>query len=339
MENSLTNFGTKAKGVFDQKGGTLGIVLLIVLGAVAIIFMNPIVVFLKEAITNIVGLIGVTLAAAALLYVIFDKDARRIVGTLYMMAIRAIMGFVVQMNPIAILENTIAKMYKSIENIEEKMGNLNGIRIDFKNKIKDKKKEIENCIARKEAAKKNGKLEVVVLEDRQINRLVILTQEYIDLQNSSESWYNTLSKLADMAKLTAEDAENEVKAQKERYKMVKTSHSAFRSAMSILKGNPDDMAMYNQAFQFVNDDIMEKVGEMDRVINTTGGMLDKMDIEKEVFAIKGDDISKKYAELGIDALFTKMEALPSSRISNFLTTEGLTVNEPVLEKSAKKYFN
>jgi uncharacterized protein YjeT (DUF2065 family) len=339
MENTLAKFETKAKGLFEQKGGTIGMVVLAIGIVAVLIFSSQILGLIQAALTHLFGIIALVLVISGLLYVIFDKNARRIVGTLYMMGIRKIMGMVIKMNPIAILEDTIKKMYRSIENVEDKMGKLNGVRIKFKDKIKEKKRDLEECLQRKEVAKQKGRMEVVVVEDRQANRLVTLTQEYIDLQQSAENWYQTLSKLSDMAKLTAEDAENEVAAQKERYEMVKVSHSAFRSAMSILRGNPDDLAMFNQAFQFVNDDIMEKVGEMDRVINTTGGMLDKMDIEKEIFTIKGDDISKKYAELGIDALFEKMSELPSNKMK-YMQAENMTAGPtPVLEKSKAKYFN
>ncbi len=116
--------------------------------------------------------------------------------------------------------------------------------------------------------------------------------------------------------------------------MVKDSHSAFKSAMSILKGDPDELANFNMAFEFVNKDIMDKVGEMDRVINTTGGMIDKMDLDKEIYAIKGNDISKKYEELGIDGLFTKLEALPSKQ----LAVSGMSQDTTVVQKSNSRYF-
>lgn len=303
------------KGLFDQKGGTLGMVLLAI-GVIFFIIKMPAIVNFVDSLFH---LIIVAMATAGILYVFLDKKVRRLVGTLYMMGIRYLMGAVIKMNPIAILEDTIAHMYKSIANVESKMSTLNGIRLDLDSKIKAKKKELTQCLERLEVAKKQNKQEVVILEGRQSTRLVDLTQEYINLQISTENWYKTLSKLADYANLTAQDAENEVKAQKERYDLVKTSHSAFKSAMSIIKGDPDELAMFNQAFDYVNSDIMEKVGEMDRVINSTGGMLDKMDIQKEIYAIKGDDISKKYQELGIDALFTKFQALPSHQINNFVT--------------------
>jgi hypothetical protein len=338
MENSLTAYQNKAKGLFEQKGGTLGMVLL-ALGVVAlIVFFQPILAIIQLALTNILGIIALVGVIAAILFLVFDKNSRMLVGTLYMMAIRSLMGAVIKMNPIAILEDTIKEMYKRIDNVEDKMGKLNGVRLKFKDKIKTKKKELQDCLDRKAAADKVGNRSVSILEGRQSERLIDITKEYMDLQESSENWYNTLSKIAEQAKIVAEDADNEVKIQKEKYEMVKDSHNAFKSAMSILRGDPDELARYNQAFDFVSKDIMDKVGEMDRVINTTGGMIDKMDIDKEMYSIKGDDISKKYAELGIDAFFSKMEALPSTQM-NKLQVSNMTIETPVLQKSKSKYFS
>jgi hypothetical protein len=138
-----------------------------------------------------------------------------------------------------------------------------------------------------------------------------------------------------MAKFTVTDAENEVEAQKEKYEMVKQSHSAFKSAMSVINGDPDELALYNQAFQFVEKDIMEKLGEMDRVINSAGGIVDKIDIDNEVFKVKGDDLLKKYEELGIDALFEKME---TPALKPFPIEGVVPGSDPVLTESKKKYF-
>jgi len=337
MENSLKNYGDKAKGVFDQKGGTLGMVILAIAVVALLVFFQPILAIVQLALQNILGIIALVLVIAAILYVVFDKNARLLLGTLYMMAIRALMGAVIKMNPIAILEDTIKQMYKRIANVEDKMGKLNGVRLKFKDKIKEKKKELQVCLDRKAAAESKGNVALAQIESRQAVRLVDITNEYIELQASSENWYKTLSKIAELAKLTAQDAENEVSIQKEKYQMVRDSHSAFKSAMSILKGDPDELAMYNQAFEIVTQDIMNKVGEMDRVINTTGGMIDKMEIDKEMYSIKGNDIAKKYDELGIEALFIKMNELPSTQMTK-LSVEGFTPRTPVQKKSSSRYF-
>lgn len=337
MENSLKNAGNKTQGVFDQKGGTLGMVLLAIGVIALLVFFQPILAIVQLALQNILGIIALVLVIAVILYVVFDKNARLLLGTLYMMGIRYLMGMVIKMNPIAILEDTIKQMYKRIGNVEEKMGKLNGVRLKFKDKIKEKKRELQICLDRKAAAEAKGKPELAQIEARQSVRLVDITNEYIELQQSSENWYKTLSKIAELAKLTAQDAENEVSIQKEKYQMVKDSHSAFKSAMSILKGDPDELAMYNQAFEIVAQDIMSKVGEMDRVINTTGGMIDKMEIDKEMYSIKGNDISKKYDELGIEALFTKMTDLPSDQLTK-LKVDGFNPKTPVQKRSSSKYF-
>lgn len=339
MENSLQKFEQKTRSLFDQKGGTLGMVVLAIGLVAVIVFAAPILVFIKGLLESILGIIVLVLAISGILYVIFDKNVRNIVGTLYMMGIQKLMGLVVKMNPIVIMEDGIKKLWKRIDFIEQKMSQLNSVRLDINAKIKDKKRDLQDYLDRRDIAQKKGDTEAFHVADRQCVRLRDITQEYIDFQVSCENWYGVLSKLAQLAKYTAEDATNEVEIQKERYKMVKTSHGAFRSVMSIIKGDPDDLAMFNQAFQFVNGDIMDKIGEMDRVINTTGGLLSKLDIDKEILAVKGEDISKKYKELGIDALFSKLELLPSQQMNNMLKVEKLTEPANVREKTKAKYFN
>ena len=74
---------------------------------------------------------------------------------------------------------------------------------------------------------------------------------------------------------------------------------------------------------------------MDRVINSAGGIVDKIDIDNEVCKVKGDDLLRKYEELGIDALFAKME-VPANK--QFPVEGVIAGSGPVLTESKKKYF-
>ena len=199
MESSLKSYGNKAKGVFDQKGGTLGMVVLAIGVVALLVFFQPILAIVQLALQNILGIIALCLVIAGILYVVFDKNARLLLGTLYMMAIRSLMGAVIKMNPIAILEDTIKQMYKRIANVEEKMGKLNGVRLKFKDKIKEKKKLLQTTLDRKAAAEKRGNEALAQVESRQAVRLVDITNEYIEFQNSYDNWYKTLTKIAEMA--------------------------------------------------------------------------------------------------------------------------------------------
>ena len=319
------------KDVFKQKGGTLG---LFIIGAI-VVFVGFNLPAIIAWVDNLVRL-GLTLAAVAVvLYVALDPKVRLIVSTGYMMAIKKILGVFVKIDPISILDQTILKMHRTIARLEESMGKLNGTRLKLADKIKEKKGAIQDCINRKKAAEKQGKPELVALEDRQFIRLQKLTQDYIDLHDSSEKWYNTMSKIAEMASFTVQDAQNEVDAQRERYQLVKESHNAFKSAMSVINGDPDELALFNQAWQFTQDDIMAKLGEMDRVINTAGGLMDKIDVEKEVYSIKGDDLMKKYDELGLDGLFAKFEPVGKTAFPVAQMASG----DNAFTTSKSKYFN
>ena len=335
MEQSSLNNMTKLslnKDVFKQKGGTLGLVLLAGLLVVVAFNAGAILAWIQTVTRMIVA----GAALAVILYVLFDPKVRLVVSTWYMLMIRKFLGAVVKMDPISILEDTIKKMYRSIAKLEDSMGKLNGVRLKLADKIDEKKQEFKDCMDRKKAAGKRGNTGQEVIEDKQSVRIKNLTDEYIKLHDSAEKWYGSMSKIAEMAKLTVQDAENEVEAQKEKYAMVKDAHSAFKSAMSVINGDPDELALYNQAWTYTQEDIMAKLGEMDRVINTAGGLMDKIDVEKDVYKIKGEELEKQYDELGIEGLFTKFEN-PAIKAVPF-PVAGITEGEKTLSNSKAKYF-
>ena len=312
MENSMGGLskmgGSLGTDPFKKRGGTFGLALLAI-GVLAVVFNIG---AIYEFAQNLLGLVVCGIATAGLLYVAFDKNFRLAVSTMYMIYVTKLLSMIVKMDPISILKDGIKKMYQKIEEMEVSMGKLNGVRIALKDKINQKKGELQDALDRAKAAENMVKKDVALIEKRQVTRLTDLTQSYIEMSQSSEKWYSMMSKIAEMAKLYAQDSENEVNAQEERYKMIKLSSSAFRSAMSVIKGNPDELALYNQAFQYVNDDIMNRVGEMDRVVNTAGGLMDQIDVEKEMFGIKGDDLINKYNEIGIEGMFSGLKNPPST---------------------------
>jgi phage shock protein A len=332
MEQSSLNNMSKLslnKDVFKQKGGTLGLV--IIAGVFVLIAFN--LPAILEWVNNLARLIVTLLAIAGLAYVILDPKVRLIVSTAYMLVIKKILGAFIKMDPISILEATISKMHRTIAKLEESMSKLNGTRLKLADKVDEKKEALDNCIKRVKAAIKLGKTNDAEIEGRQAKRLENLIKDYINLHESSEKWYTTLSKIAEMAALTVKDAENEVEAQKERYAIVKESHSAFKSAMSVINGDPDELAMFNQAWQYTQEDMMAKLGEMDRVINTAGGLMDKIDVEKEVYKVTGDELLKKYDELGIDGLFEKFEPKTAFPVA------GMAPGDGAFKNAKAKYFN
>ena len=75
--------------------------------------------------------------------------------------------------------------------------------------------------------------------------------------------------------------------------------------MSIVKGDPDELAMFTDAMDFMAKDISDKIGEMEHVIDSTTGMLADLDAKNGVANMRAADLLDRYNKSGIESLFTK----------------------------------
>jgi hypothetical protein len=60
------------------------------------------------------------------------------------------------------------------------------------------------------------------------------------------------------------------------------------------------MAMFQSAMDFMANDINAKLGEMEHVLDSTGGLLAQYSLDNEVTNSKADALLKKYEEFGVD---------------------------------------
>jgi len=57
--------------------------------------------------------------------------------------------------------------------------------------------------------------------------------------------------------------------------------------MSIISGDPDQRAMFDQALEVLANDVSSKVGEMERFMDTSRNLLDSIDLQNGVFEEDG----------------------------------------------------
>jgi chromosome segregation ATPase len=220
------------------------------------------------------------------------------------MVMRKITGLIIEIDPIAIVENKVQEMKKKILEIEKQMGSLNGLNKQNERKIEDKKAQLKKQIdLLTEYNKKNKRAEARVAE-RQAVRLESAIERQIKRLEDSKKWYEILKSLKHAAELTVLDTENEVNDRKEEFESIKAQHKAFSSIMSIMKGDPDQMEDFTRAMDFMAYDITQKLGEMSNVIDETGGLLSQFAIEEGVASKKADELLQRYETNGIDGLFS-----------------------------------
>ena len=96
------------------------------------------------------------------------------------------------------------------------------------------------------------------------------------------------------SEILLEDTKDNVELKKQERKIIRTSHSAMKSAMSVISGDPDKRAMFDMAMERVADDVAGKVGEMERFMEMSSGFMDSIDLQNGVFEEQGMKMLEEY---------------------------------------------
>ena len=95
-------------------------------------------------------------------------------------------------------------------------------------------------------------------------------------------------------------------------KAIHASNSAMRSAMSIIQGDKDKRAMFDQALEAVADDVSQKVGEMERFMELSDNFMKSIDLQNGVFEEEGLKMLEKWEVEGVSKLLgTEKESILS----------------------------
>lgn len=221
------------------------------------------------------------------------------------MLMRKLTGLVIEIDPIAIVEQRIRDMQKKSADIKKVMGDLRGCIIRSKNDIQNDTKEMRNCMDEAQISERNGNVAMATIQKRQALRLKESLDDQLLALKNSEMWFEKLKKLEEYANLTIQDVTNEVNIRKKTFERIRAQHKAFKSVMSIVKGDPDELAMFTDAMDFMAKDISDKIGEMEHVIDSTTGMLADLDAKNGVANMRAEELLERYNKSGIDSLFNK----------------------------------
>lgn len=308
MNKSIVVHGMdKQVSPWEKPGGTLGMIVAGLSVGGGCIILYKILPFLINLTTNLLTLTFLVGALCAIGFLITNQRFRQTCSTVYFMIMRKITGFIIEIDPIAIVEKKVQEMKKKIIEIDRQMGSLNGLNKQNERKIDDKKEQLQKQIdLLNEYNKLNKRAEAGVAE-RQAVRLQSAIERQIKRLEDSKKWYEILKSLKHAAELTVLDTENEVNDRKEEFESIKAQHKAFSSIMSIMKGDPDQMEDFTRAMDFMAYDITQKLGEMSNVIDETGGLLSQFAVEEGVASKKADELLRRYEEKGIDGLFSAFE--------------------------------
>jgi phage shock protein A len=268
------------------EGVTGGIVLagLVLGGGFLLYTMLPILVALASGTLTLAALL---VGLGALTYVVLDPKMRNLVWYAYQSVMRWITGIFVKIDPISILKSYIEDLGNNLKSMSKQIGALRGQIRQLTDLKTTNQKEIENNMAIAERAKQGGDSANMALAARKAARLQDANSKYDVLLKKMDILYRILTKMYENSELVLEDTRDQVQMQEQEYKAIKASHSAIKSAMSIMNGDPDKRAMYDQALEALATDVGSKVGEMERFMDMSRGLMDSIDLQNGVFEDEG----------------------------------------------------
>lgn len=300
--SDIVNVAKNTVSKWEKPGGTTGMIVLgVVVGAIAI-NITPIMNFIAAACASTLSAIGMAAALFLVLYCLFNPRIRNIGSTIYFMIMRKIEGLLVDYNPISIVKRKIMQMNNKIQEITDNMGKLRGLIDKSEKRIQDKKKQCDYDFQLLNKYKETGKAQDAAVYERQVTRLTEVIKNSEARLIQSKQWYEIMGKLKHQAELTVLDATNEVNERVEEWEMIKAQHKAFTSIVGIINGKDDESSLFTRAMDYMADDISQKLGEMSFIIEETGGLMSKIDMDNLVMSDKANALLAQYNSGGLDAV-------------------------------------
>ena len=254
---TLKSFWKRPEG----KTGGIFMAGIVIGGSILLYKLLPyIITLLKNGITA--SILAVVLGA--IVYVILDPKFRNLVWFLYKSIMRTVTSLFIQIDPVGIMKTYIDSLRKNLSMMNEQITTLKGQIRNLQEIITNNNEEKENNIQLAKQAQKTGNKNQVILKTRKAGRLDNSNFKLEDLSKKMEILYRVLNKMHENAGLLLEDIVDEVKVREKERAAIKVSHSAMKSAMNIISGDPDKKLMFEQAMEVVVDDIGRKLREMER---------------------------------------------------------------------------
>jgi hypothetical protein len=320
----MSDSTTKLKSFWDKPEGKVGMVAIaggIVLGGIALFKALPfIIVLLQNAITA--TLLGLALFAIG--YVIFNGKFQAAVWYLFQYVMRKFTSLIIELDPINILKSYLEHLKKQLFEMQKSIGKLNGQIRTLDQMIAKNESDRADSLAIAKKAKEAEKTKALILNSRRAGRLQKSNMTLQALRDKLAKLLVVLEKMNEAAEFMYADTEDEVKVKEQEYAAIQSASSAFRSALSVIKGDPDKKAMFDQTMEMMTNDFAMKIGEIEEFMKMSSGVIEGIDLQNMCYEEDAlnelEGWATKADSLILPAGTTQQLALPAPSTDSILDT-------------------
>jgi hypothetical protein len=285
MSKQINVNGTKS--FWQRPEGIPGAIVLIgIIGGLGYLLMKwmPALIELAE---NVWYLAAMCAGFFVVGYMLLDTRVRTLAWYFYKSMIRKATGLFIQLDPVAIIEGFLEDLREKMVVMENQIGSLKGQIRKIKLKIDDKKEKADYYFSLARAAESKGDEPTRNLNLRKAEREKDASKKFVVLMEKTEKLYTVLDKMKRYSGIMVDDIAHEIEIKKEEREIIRTSHSVMKSAVNIINGNSDRKVLFDQAMEFIVDDIGMRIGEMERFMDVSADFMNNMDLENAMYEEKG----------------------------------------------------
>ena len=314
----------------EGKTGLLVLLLLIGGAAMAVSALLPTLIMLTTSFINL-AIGGVVLLA--LLSVFAAPKSRALIWYGFKSAMRWLTGFFVKVDPMAILNAYVEDLEENISTMKRQIAKLRGQMHLLNESIYKNNRQIRENLEIASKARDTNDRSAVILRSRKAGRLKESNLKLEDLYKKMEVMYRVLTRMFENSSILKEDIKDQVRVKEQERRAIHASHTAMQSARSVIKGSPDQRAMFDRAMEAIKDDVAGKVGEMERFMELSANFMDSIDLQNGIFEEEGLRMLEEWEREGDSLLLGSeknkliSEAEDDSRI--------LDLNQPLSEPSQR----
>ncbi|MBK8244674.1 MAG: hypothetical protein IPK88_14695 [Saprospiraceae bacterium] len=259
--------------------------------------------------SNTLYLAGMLIILGALIYIALDPKARTLIWYMYKSAMRWITSLFVKIDPIGILKSYVEDLKDNLGKMNKQITKLRSQMHLLKEQIYNNSKQINTSLDQAKQAQQVQQESVMVLKSRQAGRLKESNFKLEDLYRKMEILYKVLNRMYENSEIMAEDISDQVKIKGQERAAIHASHSAMRSAMSVISGDKDQRALFDEALEAMADDVSLKVGEMEQFMELSENFMSSVDLQNGVFEEEGIKMLEQWEKQGVSKLLGSDKAL------------------------------
>ncbi|WP_420460781.1 PspA/IM30 family protein [Neolewinella sp.] len=283
----MTPPASPKKSFWQRPEGVTGLIFLLAilagLGFVFTTFAGIIIPFLSTTL----GLVVAAVALLTVLFAIVDPRTRTLLSYMYKSGMRKLTGLFVNIDPIGILKSYVEELEGNLQEMRKQIGKIRGQMRHLTTLMETNEKEVKKQLKLAALAKEKGKNQQMILSSRRAARLRESNQKYQVLLTKMEVLNRVLNRMHQNSEVLLEDTRDQVDLRIQERKAIRASHGAMKSAMSVINGDPDQRALFDQAMEAIAEDVATKVGEMERMMELSSDFLASVDLQNGVFADEG----------------------------------------------------